>query len=95
MYRPDTQPSTGLTVARGYTVADVAARYRVGEDKVRRWISRGELLAVNTAATLSGRPRWVISHEALAAFEQRRAGRPGPKPARRRRRTALIDFYPD
>ena len=30
--------------ARGYTVADVAARYRVSPDKVRGWINRGELI---------------------------------------------------
>ena len=60
--------------ARGHTVADVAARYRVGADKVRKWIEIGELTAVNTAASLCGRPRWVVSAEALAAFEAARAG---------------------
>lgn len=81
--------------ARGYTVADVAIRYRVGPDKVRSWIARGELAAVNTAAALCGKARWVISGEALAAFEQRRAGGPQPKPPRRRRPPIAIDFYPD
>jgi hypothetical protein len=73
----------------------VALRYRVGEDKVRGWIMRGELRAINTAAALCGRPRWVIPSEALAEFERRRAGGPPPKPPRRRRRTAPIDYYPD
>jgi transposase len=72
----------------------VARRYRVGEDKVRTWIRRGELAAVNTASALCGRPRWVVTAEALAAFERRRVGGPAPKRQRRRRRTELVDFYP-
>jgi hypothetical protein len=79
----------------GLTVADVARRYRVGEDKVRTWIARGELLAINTAMALCGRPRWVIPADALAGFERRRAGGPPPKQPRRRKRTAVVDFYPD
>lgn len=83
-------------VISGLTVRDVARRYRVGEDKVRAWINRGELRAINTAAVLCGRPRWVIPPESLTEFERRRAGGPAPKPAsRRRRQRDLIDFYPD
>jgi excisionase family DNA binding protein len=81
--------------AAGLTVEDVARRLRVGPDKVRGWIARGELKAVNTAAQLCGKPRWVITPDALAAFERRRTGGPAPKPQRRRRRSALVDFYPD
>jgi transposase len=82
-------PTTGLTVS------EFARRYRVGEDKVRSWIARGELKAVNTASVLCGRPRWVVPPEALAEFEKGR-GCPAPKPQRRRRRRAHeIDFYPD
>jgi hypothetical protein len=72
----------------------VARRYRVGEDKVRRWIARGELAAVNTAAVLSGKPRWVVTAEALAEFERKRRGGPSPKPQRRRRRVPLVDYFP-
>jgi hypothetical protein len=78
----------------GLTVADVARRYRVGEDKVRSWIACGELVAVNTASVLCGRPRWEVLPDALAAFEKRRAGGPPPKAVRRRRRYET-DFYPD
>ena len=81
--------------ARGLTVADVARRYRVGEDKVRTWIGRGELRAINTAAVACGRPRWVIPADALAEFEKRRVGGPAPKTPRRRRPAHQIDFYPD
>ncbi len=80
----------------GLTVRDVALRYRVGEDKVRGWIRRGELRAVNTAENFCGKPRWVVPPEALIEFEKKRAGGPPPKPPRRRRRTEVeIDFYPD
>jgi hypothetical protein len=77
-----------------YTVAEVAARYRVGEDKVRGWIRRGELVAVNVASALCGRPQLRITAEALAAFEGRRSACPPPSPVRRRRRTAQVDYYP-
>ncbi len=78
----------------GYTVADVARRYRVGEDKVRGWIARRELAAVNVATTLCGRPQYRVTPEALAEFEGRRAAAPPPAPPRRRRRTTAHDYYP-
>ena len=78
----------------GLTVRDVARRYRVSEDKVRHWIGNGELAATNTAASLCGRPRWVIQPDSLAEFERRRAGGAPPKPPRRPRRAAVIDFFP-
>jgi len=89
-----TRTDSAPTPAAGLTVADVARRLRVGEDKVRAWIGRGELAAVNTAAVLCGKPRWVITPEALAAFETRRKSTPPPQP-QRRKRTAAVDYYPD
>jgi hypothetical protein len=81
---------------RGLTVRDVAVRYRVGPDKVRGWIARGELRAINTAGVACGKPRWVITQESLAAFERRRVGGPAVKPAKRRKRQAEVtDYYPD
>lgn len=80
---------------RGLTVADVARRYRVGGDKVRAWIRRGELRALNTAAVECGKPRFVVTPEALADFEARRSAAPLPKPVRRPRRASEIDFFPD
>jgi hypothetical protein len=79
----------------GLTVADVARRYRVSPDKIRSFIRRGELVAINTATALCGRPRFVIMPEALAEFERQRLAGPPPKPARRKKRTALVDYYPD
>jgi hypothetical protein len=77
------------------TVNDLVKRYRVSPDKVRAWIGRGELRAVNTASALCGRPRWVVQPEALAEFEGRRRGGPAPAPQHRRRRMRqAVDFYP-
>ena len=83
------------TAPAGYTTADIARRYRVGEDKVRRWITSGELRAINTSSTRCGRPRYVVSVDALAAFEAGRSAAPPPKPKRRGCKVALVDYYPD
>lgn len=80
----------------GYTVADFARRYRVGTGKVRGWIDRGELRAINTAALACGRPRWVIPVDSIEEFERRRAAAPPPKPkpARRKRKPpGWVSYY--
>jgi hypothetical protein len=79
----------------GLTVADAARRYRVSPDKIRAFIARGELAAVNTASVLCAKPRWIILPDSLAAFERRRASGPAPKPRRRPRQTGLVDYFPD
>jgi transposase len=86
-----------VATSRGSTVAEVARRYRVSPDKVRAWIKRGELAAINTASRRCGKPRYVVLPDHLAEFERRhRAATPAVKPApRRRRQPVAIDFYPD
>jgi hypothetical protein len=81
-------------LCRGYTVADLAARLRVSPDKIRGWITSGQLAALNTRSVVCGRPRWVVTPDALAAFEQRRASGAPTKPTRRRRRQDAVDYYP-
>jgi hypothetical protein len=83
------------TLASGFTVADLCRRWKVGEDKIRAFLRRGELIGVNLAATLSGRPQWRIPPEEVARFERRRSSAPPPKPTRRRTRTCAVDYYPD
>ena len=91
MPRPRAVPPQG-----GLTVRDVARRYRVSPERVRGWIYRGELGALNTADTRCGRPRYVVLPEALQEFERRRQVATLEKPApRRKRRTTEIDYYPD
>jgi len=81
--------------AAGLTVREVARRYRVGEDKVRGWIHRGELPAINTADHRCGKPRYVITPEALERFERSRTVTTPPKVARHRKQTGLVDYFPD
>ena len=80
--------------AAGYTTEDVAAILRVSPDKVRAWIASGELVATNTAVTLVGKPRWIISQQALDAFRTTRTSAPLPKPVKRRRPSGEKDFFP-
>ena len=84
-----------VRLGAGLTVPEAARRYRVGEDKIRSLIRQGELKAINMASVLCGKPRWVITPEALAEFERRRAGGPPPKKPRRRKRVQMEDYYPD
>jgi hypothetical protein len=55
------------------------------------------LFAINTAAAMSRKPRFVIPPEALAAFERAHAAADPPKPPRRRRptKTDYVDYFPD
>jgi excisionase family DNA binding protein len=78
-----------------YTVQDIQRRYGVTVHTVLGWIRSGELRAVNVGRRLDGKkPRWRVSEEALAAFEQLRTPAPPPPRARRRKRPAdVIEFY--
>jgi hypothetical protein len=78
-----------------YSVADLARRWKIGGDKIRAFIRRGELVAVNVAATMASRPQWRITPESLRAFEERRTSAGPPPRARRRRRIATVDYYPE
>jgi hypothetical protein len=83
-----------MSTERGLTVADLARRWRVSPDKVRAWIKARQLSAINTATALCARPRFIISPDAVAAFERQRSAGAPPRP-RRRKRTKAFDFYPD
>jgi hypothetical protein len=89
----DAPPANGR--AAGFTVADVCRRWRCGADKVRRLLAKGELLGVNVAGSLTGRPLWRIPPEEVERFERRRSSAPAPKPPRRRRAAVALDYYPD
>jgi excisionase family DNA binding protein len=86
---PRTAPAAGLTPR------EVARLLRVSPDRVRRWIERGELAAVNVSDVRGGRPRYVVLPEHLDGFVRGRSAAAPPKAPRRRRRPGLIDYYPD
>jgi hypothetical protein len=67
-------------------VADLARRWRIGEDKVRLFLRRGELIGVNVATDRAGKPQWRVTAESVRTFEERRSSAPPPRRARRRRR---------
>lgn len=71
----------------------IAERYGVDHGKVLRWIESGELKAVNVATRVGGRPRWRVSEESLAAFEQARTNATPAKQARRRPVRVERRFY--
>jgi hypothetical protein len=79
----------------GYRVADLCRRWKVGADKIRGFLRRGELVAVNVATNLSGKPQWRVTAESVQQFERRRSSVPVSKPRRRRRRPVETDYYPD
>jgi hypothetical protein len=79
----------------GFSVADLCRRWKVGADKIHGFLRRGELVGINVASTLSGRPQWRITPEEVARFERRRSSEPTPKPPRRPRRPPEMDYYPD
>jgi hypothetical protein len=79
----------------GYSVADLCRRWKIGADKIRAFLKRGELVGVNVASTLSGKPQWRITGESVERFERRRSSAPPPKTVRRQRRREMVDFYAD
>ena len=80
-----------------YTPADIARERKLRVSKVLTWIRTGELEAINLAEKRTGRPRWRISDEALAAFDAGRSNRAGVKLARRRhlkrRPQGVVQFF--
>jgi excisionase family DNA binding protein len=80
---------------RGMTVRETARLLRVGPDRIRGLIRRGELGALNLGD--GRRPRFVILPSHLQAFEQARRVTPPPKPVARRKRRppGWIDYFAD
>lgn len=89
--------SESSTSCRGFTVADIARRYRVSCERVRGWIRRGELRAIDRRDRRSRRPSWIVPPEALTGFERARSATANtiPKRQRRRKHKTLVDYYPD
>ena len=77
------------------TPPELARRYRISPDKVRRWIMSGQLRAVDVSTRPGiGKPRWRIHPTDLLAFENSRTARPPAKTTRRRRRPAdVIEYF--
>ncbi len=77
-----------------FGVKDLCERFAVGEHTILGWIKHGELRAINVSRKQVGRPKWRITSEALAAFEQLRTPTPAPSRTRRKKQsTNVIEFY--
>ncbi|WP_397570219.1 helix-turn-helix domain-containing protein [Schlesneria sp. T3-172] len=78
-----------------YTPKEVAARFRCKVEKILAWIASRELIAIQAGSNQNGgKPRWLISPEALEDFERARTTVPAPKPVpRRRRNPAPVKSY--
>jgi excisionase family DNA binding protein len=77
------------------TTAEVARYLRIGPDRVRSLIQSGQLRAINTSPHRCRRPRYVVLPHHLAEFERGRQAVTPPTPARQKKRTQMVDFYPD
>jgi hypothetical protein len=80
---------------RGKTVVETARFLRVSADKVRAWIRRRELRAINTST--KGKARYVILPRDLEKFIAGRAVAVTTEeaaPRRRKRQPGLVDYYP-
>jgi hypothetical protein len=80
---------------RGLTPRALARYLRLSPDRIRSMIASGELGAVDTSRHRCGRPRYVILPHHVREWERARRAAAPPKPARRRKRTAEVDFFPD
>lgn len=78
-----------------YTPPRLAKRYSIKPSKVLGWIRSGELEAINISAKPGQRPRWVVTPEALVAFESRRSSSLTVKsdPIRRRKDRRVTEYF--
>lgn len=60
-----------------FTPRELAIRWGVPAEKIRRLCRRGELPAVNLADSEGTRPKYAIDISDVEAFEQRRAVKVG------------------
>ncbi len=82
-------------MSKTLSVGELCERYDVSEHTVLGWINSGELRAINVGRRAGAKkPRWRITHEALAAFEALRTPAPTPpRKQRRRKPTDIIQRY--
>ena len=76
------------------TPPEIARRWGIKSHKVLAWIRSGDLRAINAAATLDGRPRYLIDLEDLAAFERaREVVAKKPRRSRKSQDVGITEFF--
>jgi hypothetical protein len=91
-----TPPRRQRRPADSWTPSRLATRWGVSIDKPLAWIRAGQLHAINIASKQTGKPRWIVTPEALAVFEAARSSTAtvAVRPIRRRRQTAgVIEYF--
>lgn len=58
-----------------FSVRDLQKRYACSEHKILEWINSGELRAINCVVRVGKKPRWRITAEAVAEFEEARTNK--------------------
>lgn len=78
---------------RYITPPQYAEQLGVSPDKVRAWCASGAIRAIDVSEHPGvGRPRWRISPDAIAEWEEGRTAKPKTKPRRRARRKGVLDI---
>jgi hypothetical protein len=88
-------PAKAELTPAGWTPRELARRWRISPDRVRSLVRSGQLPALNLATARCGKPRLVITAEAVAEFERTRQAAPPPAPVKRRKRMVKVDYYRD
>lgn len=79
--------------ARYLTPPEIANRFGCKPETVIAWIRSGELAAINLARRGSLRPRYRVSPEALATFEQTRSVVPRTPPVSKPRQNPAVKRF--
>jgi hypothetical protein len=66
-----------------FTLRDLAQDLGVGVGKIRRWLKRGDLVAINVSDSPQ-KPMWRVTAASVEAFKQRHSSQPVPQTPRRR-----------
>jgi hypothetical protein len=86
--------STPMTPTRTkLTPPELAAQWGIDPAKILTWIRSGELRAIDASTRRGGKPRFLIDLADVAAFEAARAVGPAPKVQRRKRQTAVREYF--
>jgi hypothetical protein len=88
----------------GYTIrpGDLARKYDCSIQKILAFIASGELRAIDISERRDKNPRWVITPEAVEAFERARSSTAATTPASAGRRMpkeqrpeGFVDCFPE
>ena len=81
-------------LADGFTLRALSRRWKIGLGKIRTWIRRGELPALNVSDS-PAKPQWRVTAASVETFERQRASGPVPKVPRRKKMKDEIDYFQD